>query len=336
MTRHALRLSAVVCMCITTTPIHGSEPERGTVQFEPTNDLACDVPPRYRMPAQTIEFTLTPQFELRSAGVNVYNLTFPSPVKSAIPENNTVYAEYYVPRGKGPFPAVLVLDILDGAAVVSRGQAMWLAQHGVASLFIYMAHYGPRRPPGSKVRLLSTNINQTLAGIRQTVFDCRAATAWLASRPEVNADRLGLVGTSLGSFIGANVAAGEPRIKNVCLLLGGGGLVDAFWDHPKAKQYTQIIDLLGGKDGVKKLIAPVDPLTYAPQLSAKHLLMIGASRDDVVPPKAMTTLWEATGKQKIVWFDCTHVGTAAHILPALKAVAAHVKGEPNEAAAPRR
>src|SRR5262249_9369194 len=132
MTRHALRLSAVLFMYITTNPALAGEPEKGAVRFEPTNDEKCGVPQRYRMPAQTIEYTLTPQFELRNSGVDVYDLTFPSPVKSAVPENNTVYAEYFVPRGKtGPVPAVIVLDILDGAAVVSRGQAMWLAQHGV-------------------------------------------------------------------------------------------------------------------------------------------------------------------------------------------------------------
>src|SRR5262249_17998028 len=163
----------------------------------------------------------------RHTGVDVYDLTFLSPVKSGIPENDTVHAEYYVPKGQsGRVPAVIVLDILDGAAVIARGQAVWLAQHGGASLFVYMAHYGPGRPPGSKAGLLSRNIPQTLEAIRQTVLDCRFATAWLATRPEVDPDRLGLVGTSLGSLVGANAAAGEPHLKNVCLLLTGGGLVD--------------------------------------------------------------------------------------------------------------
>jgi dienelactone hydrolase len=307
-----------------------ADPVKGSVRFEPGDDVANEVPERYRLDARTFEFTLAPRFVLRHSGVEVYDLSFPSPVKSAIPENNTVYAEYFVPVERTPggrVPAVIVLDILDGAAVVSRGEAMWLAQHGVAALFVHMAHYGPRRPPGSKVRLLSPNVPQTLAAIRQTVFDCRCATAWLAARSEVDPDRLGLVGTSLGSFIGANVAAGEPRLKNVCLLLGGGGLVDAFYDHPKAKPYTGVIDLLGGKDTIKKLVAPADPLTYAPQLKKKNLLMIAAKRDDIVPPKAAQVLWEATGKQTILWFDSTHVGSAVYAIPALIAVAAHVKGE---------
>ena len=336
--RSAPALSALLLMLLFNPDAFAGEPlnaaiVKGTLRVEPTDDAKHDVPERYRIKTFDVDYTLTPRFVLRHSGVEVYDLTFPSPVKSSVPENNTVYAEYFVPVERSPgerLPAVLVLDILDGAAVVSRGEAMWLAQHGVASLFIYMAHYGPRRPPGGKVKLLSPNIDLTMENIRQTVLDCRCAIAWLADRPEVDADQLGLVGTSLGSFVGANVAAAEPRVKNVCLLLGGGGLVDAFADHPQAKPYLDLVSLLGGKDALKKLIAPVDPLTYAPQLTKKNLLMIAARRDDIVPPKAAETLWAATGKQKIVWFDATHVGSAAYALPALAAVRDHVKGARSE------
>lgn len=324
--RPAPGVAALCLMCMIPTAAPATDVARGTVRVDTSDDAKNDVPDRYRLPATSFEFTLTPRFELRHSGVDVYDLTFPSPVKSAIPENNTVHAEYYVPQGvTGKVPAVIVLDILDGAAVIARGQAVWLAQNGVAALFVHMAHYGPRRPPGSKVRLLSTDVEGTKEAIRQTVLDCRCAAAWLAARPEIDADRLGVVGTSLGSFIGANVAAAEPRIKNVCLLLGGGNLVESFLDHPKAKPYAAAIDLLGGKDALQKMVAPVDPVTYAPQLKKKNLLLMAASRDDVVPPKAAVALWEATGKQKIVWFDATHVGAAVYMLPALQGIAEHVK-----------
>jgi cephalosporin-C deacetylase-like acetyl esterase len=308
-------------------------PASGSFKFEPAANEKAAVPERYRLDARTIDYKLALRYELRHSGVNVYNLTFPSPVISEIPENNTVHAEYFVPAGASAgekVPAVIVLDILDGAAVVARGEAVWLAQHGVASLFVHMAHYGPRRPPGSKVRLLSTNIPRSLAAVRQTVLDCRCAAAWLASRPEVDANQLGLVGTSLGSLIGANVAAAEPRLKNICLVLPAGGLVDALYDHPRAKDYQALLtfsELIGGKDAIKKMIAPADPITYAPQLKEKNLLIIAASRDDVLPPSAAKALWEATGKQKIIWFDATHVGAAVYALPALQAAAEHVKGK---------
>jgi len=319
-----------ILLFLSAAPAWADAPATGTFRFEPDANEKTAVPERYQMDARSIDFKLSLRYELRHSGVNVYNLSFPSPVESPIPENNTVYAEYFVPAAASAAekaPAVIVLDILDGAAVVARGEAVWLAQHGVASLFVHMAHYGPRRPPGSKVRLLSPNIEQSLAAIRQTVLDCRCATAWLASRPEIDANQLGLVGTSLGSIVGANVAGAEPRLKNVCLVLPGCALVDSLYDHPKAKPYTPLLLLAGGKNAVKKIIAPADPITYTPQLKERNLLIIAASRDDVLPPSGARTLWEATGKQKIVWFNCTHVGAAAFALPALQAVTEHVKGK---------
>jgi dienelactone hydrolase len=177
------------------------------------------------------------------------------------------------------------------------------------------------------MKLVSTDLPRTLEGIRQGVLDCRCAAAWLASRPEVDAERLGMVGTSLGSFLTALTSANEPRIKNVCMLLGGGGLVDAYYDHPKAKPVTEWVDLLGGKALVKKLIAPVDPITYAAQLRGKNLLMVAAKNDEIVPPKAATQLWEATGKQRIIWLDAGHVTAAFYTMSVLCEMRDHVRGK---------
>lgn len=331
--RPAHRLSALIIMGVLVSHAPAADPAGGTVRFEPGDDDKGLVPDRYRLAARSFDYTTAPRHELRTCAVDVYDVTFPSPVNSGVPENDTVYAEYFVPKGASgaaKVPAVLILDILDGATVIPRGQAVWLAQHGVASLFVYMAHYGPRRAPGSKVRLLSPNLPRTLEGIRQTALDCRLATAWLAARPEVDPTRLGLVGTSLGSLVGANVVGAEPRLKNICLLLPGGGLVDAYYDHPKAKEYRPYVDALGGKRTLKALIAPVDPITYGPQLKTRNVLMIAASRDDIIPPSAATALWEASGRQKIIWVDSTHVGAAAHSMMALRVVRDHVKGEAGE------
>lgn len=299
---------------------------RGTVKVECPDDAAAGVPERYRLPACSFDYTLAPRVKLRHSGVDTFDLTFPSPVKSGVERNDTVHAEFFVPAGGGRFPAVIVLDIMDGAGVVSRGQALWLAQSGVAALVVHMPYYGPRRTPGSKVRLVSTDLGRTVEGVRQLVLDCRCATAWLASRPEVDADRLGLVGTSLGSLMGANVAAAEPRLKTVALLLTGGGLYEAYAEHPLAKPYLAVLGALGGAKAIKNAIAPVDPITHGPALKSKNLLIVAASRDEVVPPRAAEALWAASGKQKLVWLDATHVGSAVFVFPMMKEVVAHLKG----------
>src|SRR5437899_11855865 len=129
---HRFAVLSLVLIGASTSLSLAAEPGKASCRFEPAGDEQTAVPERYRLDAKTFEYQLALRYELRHSGVIVYNLSFPSPVKSAIEENNTVYAEYFVPSGASTgdkVPAVIVLDILDGAAVVARGEAVWLAQH---------------------------------------------------------------------------------------------------------------------------------------------------------------------------------------------------------------
>lgn len=304
-------------------PAKRPEVSRGTIRFEPAGDQG-DIPDRYRLSAHTFAYEMEPKAELTGSGLEVYHVRFPSPVVCDCLENNTVHAEYYRPKGSGPFPGVIVLDITGGNQNLSRTIATTLAQHQIAGLFVQMAYYGPRRPPGSRLRLLSTDIAHTLEAVRQTVLDLRRATAWLEARAEIDPRRLGILGTSLGSLIGTLTAEMEPKLRRVAILLGGGGLVNAFYDHPRAAPYRKVWEAVGGTEQqVVRLLAPVDPLTCAGNLKGRQVLMIAAKRDEIIPPTATEALWRATGKQKIVWYDCTHYGAALHYVSAMQHVVKH-------------
>jgi dienelactone hydrolase len=310
-------------------PLHAAAPpdrsERGSFKWTPVGNQK-DIPERYRLESRSYDYQLDFRHTLPGLDASLYHLQFPSPVKSATPENNTVHAEYYRPQGDGPFPCVIVLDVTAGNQMLSRHLAAYFAHQRIAGLFVQMAYYGPRRPVGSKLRLLSPNIPHTIAAVTQTVLDLRVAAAWMASRPELDANRLGILGTSLGSFMAALTGEMEPRLGRVAVLLGGGGLVDAYYDHPQAAPYRAVFEALGGKkEQVKKLIAPVDPLTCAANLKNRKLLMLAAARDDIVPPRMAKWLWEASGKQKIVWYDTTHYGAALALPDGLEHILAHFR-----------
>src|SRR5262245_27253268 len=195
----------VAFLCYTSVLADTRPTETGKVTFKAVDDQST-VAERYRLDPLEFAYELKPKRELVVSGIEIYDLTFPSPVKTKYEENNTVHAEYYLPKGKGPFPGVIILDILDGSQVVSRTLASVLAQNGIAGLCVQMPYYGPRRPAESKVRLISPNINHTMDAIRQTVLDNRCAVAWLESRPEIDKKKLGIHGTSLGSFMAALTA----------------------------------------------------------------------------------------------------------------------------------
>lgn len=302
-----------------------AKPTSGSIRFVPLEDQAR-VPETYRLAAHEFPYELKLRRALPGIGVDLYDLSFPSPVVSETPANNQVVAEYYLPRGPGPFPGIIVLDILGGDQTLGRLQASMFAQNGVAALFVQMAYYGPRRPPGSRYRLVSADIDHSLKAVRQTVLDVRRAAAWLAAQPEVDSSRLGICGTSLGSFMGTLSAQMEPRLKRVAIVLGGGGLVDAFYDHPRAQAIRTLYEVMGGsKEKLAARLAIIDPLTRASNLADRKVIMVGAERDEVVPPAATRRLWAALGQPKILWYDTTHTGAIAYLGPALKEVVKHFK-----------
>ncbi len=301
--------------------------EKGTVTFEPPADVG-NILERYRLPKTQFPYELVRKRELLASGITIYHLTFPSPVKSSCPENNTVHAEYYRPAGPGPFPCVIVLDILDGTEKVARLCASTLAQNGIGGLFVTMPYYGQRRPAGSRMRMLSTDVPRSVEAVRQSVLDLRCATAWMAARPEVDPQRLGIMGTSLGSLIGTLTAEMEPRLGRVAILLGGGGFVDAYYDHPRARPYREAWEAAGGtRDAVVKFFAPVDPVTCAANLKDRKVLMLAAKHDQIILPKMTEALWNATGRQQIYWVDSNHISAALYLVPGLTHVVRFFKAD---------
>ncbi len=201
--------------------------ETGRAEFVPTKQESR-VPKRYRQTKQ--EFPFETEYERSSGPVRIYKVRFPSPIKTEIEVNNTVHAQYFQPQGKGPFPAVIVLHILGGDFPLSQMIANGLARRGVAALFVKMPYYGERRPKTHRRRMLSPDLDETVAGMTQAVLDIRRAATWLEHRPEVDGEDMGVMGISLGGIMSGLSAAAEPRFKKVAMYLAGGNLHAAIWD----------------------------------------------------------------------------------------------------------
>ena len=166
-------------------------PELADIEFVPAKNEET-VPEHFRLKPHRFEADAE---VLRETGLlRTIAVTFPSPVETAVPENNTVYGEYFQPAGAGPFPGVVVLHILGGEFPLSQTVASSLARAKVAALFIKMPYYGERRSKDSPRRMISRNPRETAEGMTQAVLDVRRAGAWLAARPEVDKQRLGVTG----------------------------------------------------------------------------------------------------------------------------------------------
>jgi len=290
--------------------------QRGTTQFVPTS-AEPQLAERFRLSPASFDWQ-SEQISTISNNFEVWNVTFPSPVKTADEANNTVHCEYFRCRQSGQRPAVIVLHILGGDFPLSRLFCNTLAQHGVHALFLKMPYYGPRRDPTSHRRMVSPDPHETVAGMTQALLDIRYAAAWLADCPEVDADRLGIFGISLGGITAALAATTEPRIKNVCLLLAGGAIGQAGWDSAEAKPLREQWLAKGGtREQFVEILSVVDPVTYASPAHGKRILMLNASDDEVIPRPCTDALWTALGQPPIKWYPGGHYSVVWHLFGAL-------------------
>jgi dienelactone hydrolase len=295
-----------------------------------TGELARRLKP-FDVPPERFQYTL--RLIEDADDFKIYRLTFPSPFRSPFPENNVVPAEFYVPKqAAAKVPAAVVLDIMQGSAIVPRGLARGLASQGVAALYIPMAYYNSRRPKAdAHLRWMEQDPAHVIEPLKQTVMDIRRGKAILASRAEIDPNRIGITGVSLGGIMTALAAGVDGDFYPVAPILSGGDLAALTFHAPETRHEREKLVADGiDQQKLEKIVAPVEPLDFAARIDPRRCLMINAARDEVIPKTCTQALWIAAGKPRLLWLPSGHY-SAAWYLPTIKQTAIDfLKGNPVE------
>lgn len=126
-------------------------------------------------------------------------------------------------NAKGKLPAVIVLHGTGGNKESQRGFMVELAKRGIIGVAIDARYHGARQggKEGREAYVAAiTRAWQTKAGEPQehpfyydTCWDLWRTTDYLAARPDVDADKLGMIGFSMGGIQTWLAAAADERIK---------------------------------------------------------------------------------------------------------------------------
>jgi dienelactone hydrolase len=152
-----------------------------------------------------------------------------------------VPAILYLPKERrGKIPAIVVVNGHGGDKYswYAFYSGVLYAQGGAAVLTFDPIGEGERnRQRRSGTRAHDTRQEPREMALRmagQLTTDVLQAVSYLHRRPEVDSDRIGAVGYSLGSFLVAIAGAIEPRL-HACVLAGGGNLdrPGGYWDGTK-------------------------------------------------------------------------------------------------------
>jgi dienelactone hydrolase len=141
-------------------------------------------------------------------------LRFTSAVETPHPENNRVHGQWFPARHKPGSRRVATLVLPHWNASVTQHNALCagLAKLGISALRLSLPYHDYRMPAELKRAdyAVSSNVARTIDATRQAVIDTRSAVDWLQSQ---GFERIGIVGTSLGSCYAFLASTHDPRLE---------------------------------------------------------------------------------------------------------------------------
>ncbi len=273
----------------------------------------------YRYDRQEVQAVVTPSGSSRDMRHLV--VKFPSLWKTPeYPENQTVYAEVFIPNKNSRMPAVIILHSWGVQKPdIELSLARTLAQRGFVSAVMTMPYHIQRTPSGylSGDLMIVPDTAKMRETMRQAVLDVRQFIDWLQSQPQIAPDRVGVVGISLGAIVGAVVLGVEDRLQAGVLVLGGANLAHVLWRSPLTLGVRS--ELRGRGVTYEKLreeLASVEPLNHLRGQYGERVLMINGRFDLVIPRDDANALRKALGEGPMLWLNTGHYGPAL-VRPAL-------------------
>ena len=231
-------------------------------------------------------------------------LTFTSQIASPWPANNRVHAQFFPVRNARA--AVVVLAQWNAKWEEQQGVCHWLNRKGLTAIKMSLPYHDRRAIPGHPRadHIVGPNIGLTLQANRQALLDVKRVLRWLEIQ---GYDRLGIIGTSIGSCIGFITMCHEPAIRAGAFLhvstyfgevVSQGLTTMNVWEP--MKQYIS-------REEAIRYWSPISPFPYIPKLRGadKKILTITGNYDPTFWPE-LTAQFLAELRQNSVKLE--HLG----------------------------
>ena len=249
-----------------------------------------------------------PRLEEKVRGTHAEFLRFTSPVATPFPENNLVNARWFPARGRR---AVVLLPHWNSDAISYTALCRVLNWMGIAVLRLSMPYHDIRRPAeiDRADYAVSANIGRTLDSVRQGVIDVRCCLDWLEAQ---GYNRLGIVGTSLGSCYAFIATAHDPRIQVAAFNHASTYFADVVWHGQSTRHIREGLEAAIDLGNLRQVWRAVSPMVYFDKFSRwpRRSLIIYAKYDMTFLPEFSEQVVEEFEKHnldhKVVALPCGH------------------------------
>lgn len=245
-------------------------------------------------------------------------LTWTSAVETPAPENNTARARFFPApsrrRREGHRrSAVVVLPQWNADSESHVDLCRILNRLGIAALRLTLPYHEARRPAELERAdyLVCSNIGRTIQSMRQAVLDTRAAVHWLVEHGGF--DRIGILGTSIGSCTAFLAYAHDERIDVGVFNHVSGYFADVVWRGISTEHVRKGFGDQVTLEELRQYWLPISPLPFIHRLlktRPRPMRFIAARYDLTFPVDLSRQVIEATKRLGIpldvAWLPCGH------------------------------
>jgi len=211
-------------------------------------------------------------------------------------------------RGKGPFPAVLLVHALGGdRRQITREMGKTLTLRGFACVAPDLPLHGDRAGDAKPEELLACeDVAQAYRNVVGAIIDIRQTLDAMKTRKDLDMDKgVPVIGYSLGAWFGTLAGSADRRISMLVLQGAGTGAQDG------KSPVSGVGGLFGGRRSEKTLLdryATIRPEVAVAEFAPRPLLMQNGKKDPFIPEDAARNLYRAARAPKeLKWYDAGHV-----------------------------
>jgi 1-acyl-sn-glycerol-3-phosphate acyltransferase len=213
-------------------------------------------------------------------------ITWPSPINTNFPANNTARADLF-PCARGwKAPTVLMFHALMSASHIGyRRYAASFNELGWNACFVHLPYHYSRVPRGywNGELAITADLIRNAEGLRQGVIEARQLMATLRER---GCEEFGMLGTSYGGWIGALLAMVERDFRFVALMAPIVNVEHAIWGSPAARFMRRELRQANIEPSlVARHFHLSSPMHNQPVCSAGRVLFVSGEFDLIVRPE---------------------------------------------------
>jgi dienelactone hydrolase len=242
---------------------------------------------------------------------------------------NLVAASYYRSRVPGPHPMVIVLPIWGTYTYPPRKMSRFIQNH--SNGHVHVLHIHGERYFLDWDRLATAPDEASFLDVfrdaiehqRVTMIDVSRLVDWAEQRPEIDGDRVALIGFSIAASVAGSILTQEPRFEAAALVMGGAEqhkiMAYCAGKRLNAVRARVARDFDWSAEDLEVRFEPimreVDAANHRGLIDPRNVLIVDAGRDDCMAEDCRESMWEALGRPERLTMNYDHKRAFYSITP---------------------